>query len=54
MAHLKEVLKMSSVRFNTCLDTLYHSLSVACAGDDADSVTAVRNALLKSFYVVNR
>jgi hypothetical protein len=56
LMHLQEVLKMSSVRFNTCLDTSYHwpSNTFKDVGGVAGSVTAVHNALLKSFYVINR
>jgi hypothetical protein len=52
---LREVLKMSSVRFNTCLDTSYLWLSNSFwnVGNAEDSVTATHNVLLKN-YVVNR
>jgi hypothetical protein len=52
--HLQQVLKISYVRFSTCLNTSCHWLQNAFknAAGDADSLTAVHSALLNTFYVV--
>jgi Zn-finger nucleic acid-binding protein len=54
--HLQKVLKMSSVRFNSRLDTPHHGPShpFKDAGAVADSLPGIHNTMLKCFFVVNR
>jgi hypothetical protein len=55
LIHSQMMLKMSSVRFSARLETYYWlSNTFKDVGGDAASVTAVHNALLESFYVVNK
>jgi hypothetical protein len=50
------MLNMSSMRFNTCLDTSYHGPPhpYKDAGVVADILTGINNAMVKCLFIVNR